>query len=223
MTTIIVLVAAALGVIIFLARDTSTPEVKRRRYLQSLAEHLESSVEPIDGKDNSFKIHFQHQGQDFIFEDMEDYKLEKEIFYKGYLRLKSRKGLMLSFTERPRTQFRSDADSLSDMISPWSNKPQKVHLPKGLADFNVYTNNPDLVNRLLEDPAVVDAFVKSKDSSSRGSPVMSLEVMDGSIVLRFHEGNLHPQLDDIRYNPSSIDQYTNRLLAIQRRSSEIEG
>lgn len=223
MTIITILILVALGAIVFLARDTSSPEVKRQRYLKGLAEHVESSLEPIEGKKDSFRIRFRHKDQDFVFEDIEDYELNQEVFYKGYLRMAIPGTLTLSFTERPRAKFRAEVDSLSDMISPWSNKSEKVHLPKGLDEFNIYTNDPDLVNRLLEDPAVIEAFVKSKDASTRGSPIMSLEVMEGSIILRFHDSNLHPQLDELRYNPSLIDQFADRLLAIQQRFAQISG
>ena len=201
------LIAAMVGAIIFLSLNTA-PQDKRKAYLKKLKDFLEGNLESIEGEDDSYRITFHYKNNEFVYEDIQQHTFGDRVFYQGYLRVNTGTNLVLSFTERERTAMRDSVSSLQDIHSPWKQNIGKVMLPEDLNRFKLFTNEPALAQRLLADEEVVKIFVKFINMDRRAHPVMSLEVLEGIVVLRFYSsGGFRPSLFDLVENYTAIEPY----------------
>ena len=202
----------AVAIFLFAGRN---PEKKRQNALHALAHLLESSVQEMGGYENSFRIPFQYKGRDFIFEDIEEAGFHEQTFSRSLLRMKSSVNLSLGFSESLIKTVKDDLTTIDELRNPWLQNVGKVIVPKELQRFNISSNNNQLASALLGDEDVLKIFEKFKDTDSRGHPVMSLEVVEGDLILKFHTvGGITPSLLNLYNNVSVIEQYLEKLLMV---------
>ncbi len=179
-----------------------------------MADFLEGRLEKSQQYDNSYKINFSYKEKTFCFEDIEEQGFGRHT-YKGYLKALTPGKLTLSFTEQSRSGMRSHVSFLSEIAAGGSQDKGRVDLPKALKEFQVYTNDPENANKLLADANIVKVFAHFKNMDPRGHPVMSLEIIEGVVTLKFHpEENLTPNLSGLKSNVSSIEGYLDALLPL---------
>lgn len=210
---VILLIVAMIGGIVYLTHLLTHNKGGRDRALQELAEFLEGKVEPLEGFPNSFKIEFTHNGKPFVYEDIED-MFGSQPHYHGFLKYKTSTNLVLSFTEKSRTQMRSNIQSLQDVVTnPWgSTNVNDLASPPDLKEFTIFTNKMSQANTLLAHAGVVKVFARYKNVDVRGHPVMSLEIVEGVLLLRFHSSSeLKPNLFDLRNNAASIEPHLENM------------
>ena len=118
MNAVIILGIVILVVLILLNIKIPNTKDKRKQYLQSLADYLETKLEPMEGQDHSYRLRFVYKNKQFIFEDVED-RLQNSCVYKVFLKAITSSKLKIDFTERPRTTIRANVQSLDDLKAPW--------------------------------------------------------------------------------------------------------
>lgn len=205
-----------IGGILYLTHLLTQNKNNRDKTLQELADLLEGKLEPMEGFPNSFKIEFTYNGKPFVYEDIEDV-LGNQPHYRGFLKYKTSTNLVLSFTEKSRTQMRSNVQSLQDVVSnPWGiNQVNDLVSPPDLKEFTIFTNKTPQANTLLAHEGVVKVFARYKNVDVRGHPVMSLEIVEGVLLLRFHSSpELKPNLFDLRNNAASIEPHLDHMRVV---------
>ncbi|MCR4337109.1 MAG: hypothetical protein NUV91_04810 [Candidatus Omnitrophica bacterium] len=224
---VIGLVGLFIGGIVFLtSRSSSTQKggEGRLRYMKSLAHFVEGKLVTLEDTDHTYQIEFFYKKQPFFFVDMED-KTLRTSFHNAFLKLKTPYDFTLMFSEKPRTKLlRSEASqSMSDLSHPWTQEAPAVRPPKALEDFAIYTNHPNLANRLLADERALKIFSEFKNRDNRGRAVMSLSINEGMVTLRFHPpGTLNPNLFDVQSNVSRIDRYLEDLAMLGQILKELQ-
>ena len=217
------LAAAAIiaATVYLLTAKSPQRQTPRLVYLNALAKYLEGRVTPLT--DNSYQILFLYEGKNFIFEDVEDVAIHKTIF-KGLLKLKVDRPFTLSFMERPRTAIRSNISSTtSEFTTVWAEDSGAVRSPKALSEFQIMTNNPQMANLLLADQESVAVFARFKNQNNRGLPVMSLEILEGVLTLKFHSTeDLKPALMDLQHNVTRIDEYLDQMLIVLKKVQALQ-
>ncbi|MDP2653526.1 MAG: hypothetical protein Q8Q08_05775 [Candidatus Omnitrophota bacterium] len=217
---IILLGIITLGVIIWLSTLTGKKD-KRRRYLEALADYVESRLEPLEGYPNSFRIRCNFAGNEFVYEDIVD-RAPGNVANRVFLKGPSPTTLTLSLTEKPRTTIRADVQSFADMKTPWVNAAEKLVLPPELKMFSAFTNDPLLAGLLLEDGKVLKAFVSCKNVDALGHPVCSLEIKEGTVIMGFHpRTEMKPSLAELYHSPPVIADYLERAAAPVERLKKL--
>ncbi|MFP4472942.1 MAG: hypothetical protein ACLFPX_03605 [Candidatus Omnitrophota bacterium] len=213
------IIAAMLGAIVYLtATSVGRKDARERHHDEMIAEYGGVKT-PIEHRENCYAITFIYRGGTFTFEDIEDFAAGQKV-YRGYLRLKTSLHVNLGFTEHMRSEIRSSPASLSGGHSIHGS--DQVMIPPEFKEYGIYSNNVRLANALLEDEGVVRIMAKYKNRDSRGKPAMTLEIIDGQIIVRFSAvGDLQPGMFDLRHNPSSIDRHLENILVIARRMEKI--
>ena len=206
-----------LGIIIFAVlillnvKLVFTKEDKRKKYLQSLGEFLETKVEPLEGLENSYHLRFAYQGTQFSYEDIED-RLKNSCVYKVYLKAMTASKFKIDFTEKERTTIRANVQNLNDIKTPWARDAEKILLPHELQDFTVFSNDNKKANKLFAKERIAKIFTRFKNMTNLGHPYQSLAVMDGMVILTFHPpGGLKPGWGDFQDNASRIEEYLEEL------------
>jgi hypothetical protein len=212
---IIMIILACVGGIALLSSDFLTNKDQRKRHLEALVKLLDAKISQIESRPNCFRLEFEYRHQQFVYEDIEDKVMDKAQ-YRGYLKLPTPLDLTLSFTERLRTQIRSSSPAFGDLSQQGANwKPSEVMLPASLREFSAFSNVPELATQLFSDEAVARIFAKYKNRDTRGKPSLSMEVVDGIIMLRFYPpGELNPTILDLRNNTPLIENYLEDMLII---------
>lgn len=221
----IILIFAGVAIvagIVYLVAEFFHKHDSRAGYLEKLAEYLEAKVELISSMDNSHRIRFTYEGKYFIFEDVEDVAIQTKIF-KGYLRTTINYPFSLRFTEKPRSTVKMQIGGASAAAaSAWQDTKAVVQLPKDLSEFVVTTNNARIANLLLSDANTLAIFKRLKNVDQYGHPIMSLEILEGTLTLKFHpEGQLKPNLLDLHHNVTRIDKYLDQMIAVFNKAQEL--
>jgi len=221
---IFLIILVCLGGIAFLSSDFLTNKDQRKRHLEALVHLLGAEISLIQGRLNCFRLDFEYRHQKFVYEDIEDKILDKAE-YRGYLKLQTPLDLTLSFTERLRTQIRSNSPVFGETDKQQQERWQsnEVQLPATLKDFIAFSNLPEMANRFFKDEAVARIFTKYKNRDKRGKPSLSLEIVDGIILLRFYPpGGLNPTILDLRNNTPLIENYLEDMLIISACVSRLK-
>ncbi len=219
---IILLFLGFIVAIIILNSNLFHKQDPRKRYLEALAKYLEGRLEVLTEPENSYRIHFDYEGHSFLYEDLVDLGFQTK-FYKGYIKVPTPRRFTLSFTEKPRSSIKVNVKGLSDFTTLWADDSGPVRLPKELKEFNVFSNDPQKAIKLLEYEDVIEVFAQFKNLDPLGHPVMSLEIVEGVVTLRFHPpGELKPNISDLMNNVSIIDEYLDRLLVVIKRLKSIK-
>lgn len=215
---IIGIIVALLAGIIYLSSDIEKKDT-RKKHLDKLTEFLNAQREEIDGRPNSFSLRFEYRKVPFLYEDIED-KVFDKVNYRGFLRLNLPIQFNVVFTESQKSAFRSTPVSLAK----GSMTTNKIEGPKGFRDFDIFSNHPDVAQKLFNDDMAVRIFAKFKNKDVRGKPEMALEIVDGVLLLKFYPlgYQLSPTIFDLRNNVSLIQTYLEDMLIIHRAITKIK-
>ena len=189
----------------------------RKHYLGKLAYFFEGEMQSIPDNDHSKRVAFQYEGYECSFEDIEVPGLQKGAPLNiAYLKVKAKSNLSVIFSERARTQIRSNAQSLEQVaLSRWGDTRAAVELPKSLEDFHLYTNDPERAMKFINNPKVIKIIENYKNRDSRGHPLVSLQVSDGAVVLEFHApGGLKPSILELQTNVTALEDYLQELISV---------
>ncbi len=210
-----VLIIAIMGGIIYLSRSSETPEEARKKFLKKLGLFLEA--EPAFPEENGGAvavIQFVSGGRDFLYEDVEDRTLEKDIYRQAFLKTQTRSKLSLTFSEKNRSTIRADISNIENLKSGWA-QASGIILPPLLSEFSLFSNHYHMAQELMRDPRVEKIFARYKNRGDRGHPIMSLEVKAGQIRLKFHPpGDLIPNIYSLQQDFSSIGGYLDEIIAL---------
>ena len=207
------------GALVFLNLHSPNREDVREKYLEDLTRFLEGRKEKLEQPDNSFRIVFQHNDREFSFEDIEDYGFQTSA-YKGFLKRQTTSKLTMSFTEGTKAMLRSEGQTVQD---GWIDHSGEVRMKKPLNRFHLYTNNAEVASKLINDLEVFNVFKEFMNEDMRGHPIMSLEILEGVITLRFHpQGYLKPNLIDLRSNVTTIERFFDKLVLVEDKLSQID-
>jgi len=218
MNTLVVLIVIALVVALIVVNMVGGEKPdKRAIFFDKFSKLVGAKFEPIEGYDSSYRVRFTYEGMPFYFEDYEEPGFQQSSF-KGYLKFDTGKNFSLIFAEKKRASIRADVQTIGDVSNPWARGGDNIRLPKSLSDLRVSSNRPDVANDLLADDAVIKQFEKYKNVDSRGYPMMSLEINNGTLVLSFHpKPNLKPSLFKLRQNPASLVEHLKMLCILAQK------
>lgn len=213
-----IVIALVIG-IAYLSSDVEKKD-RRKKHLEGLRKLLNAEQEEIAGRSNSYVLRFEYRNVLFRYEDIED-KVFDKITYHGFLRVDLPVHFNVVFTENVKSAFRSSAASLAQ--SSRARGTNHVESPRGFKEFSIFSNRPDVTQRLFEDEAVERVLAKFKNKDVRGKPELALEIVDGVLVMKFYPlgRQLEPTIFDLRNNVSLIEDYLEDLLIIYRRVEKI--
>jgi len=215
---IVFLIVGMVVAIIYLGSGSAHKRPSRKKFLEKMVSFLEGRLEDLEQYKNSFKIVFDYKGQTFWFEDIEEQGFHGENTYKAFLKAKTSSPLTICLTERSRSSVRPNVENIQDISNRWAQDRAEVGLPKELEEFSIYTNHPSQTRALLSDEKIAKIFSAFKNRGSRGYPSMSLEVMDGTVVVAYHtQDDLLPSLLDLQQNISSIEKYLDMMLKVTEK------
>ena len=217
---IVLLIVILLAGIILLNRETQSEEKSREQFLKNVEKFVYGHLEPMENQLNSFRVPFDFEGKEFIYEDLL-VKGFKENVNKGYLKAKTHSKLILYFTQKePKTSIRGDIFIASEIPDERLPEDIKVETPKGLESFKVHTNDPVLTNELFGDPRIVRILTDFKNKI-KGTDLIPLRISEGVVILEFFPfPNLKPNLFSLHSNVSAMEDY---LLLLARIVEKIDG
>lgn len=218
-----IVVVGFLGGIVYLSSKSFEHEQPRENFLESLTKFVEGKKTPIDGRENSFQVEFDFEGQPFVYEDVET-KGFRDHVYKVYLKAKSKSNLTLSFVEKTeRLTVRTEIFMASKIPDEPIEREAKVQLPKDFKEFGVYTNDAVKVNQLLDNPKIFQIFREFKNVDNRGFHSVGLKIVEGVCVLEFHTtGTLKPSYQTIFRNVAKIEDYLDKLCVVTKGLNDLK-
>jgi len=202
--------------IIFVNLKNPFQKKTREQYLQELAHFLEGKVEPIEDKENSFRISFNFENYKFVFEDIELLGFGAKDT-KGQLIAETSRHLNFGFVEtREKTSIKSGIMLASEIVDEPARKIVKVRLPESLSKFTANTNDPTTANRLMQDERVVQVFESYRNKDARGYHTISLRIVDGKVILEYQRSGItKPSLLGLIGDTASIESDIRKLLIIK--------
>jgi hypothetical protein len=191
--------------IVFLISGLNAHTPTREETLQKLAAKWKGKIEPLPEAENSYRMTFVFEGQEFIFEDRECQGFNGKI-YRGTLRSHSRINFNMYFVERERTHaVRSDITIASNIAA---HSGPEVVLPSGFKDFRIITSRPFWAQSLLNNKKVAAIFQEFKNIDQRGSKAFSIKIIEGEVMLEFHPTvEFKPNIPNLRSDPDSFESY----------------
>ena len=208
---------------IVLLESVHSPFKKRSREvsLQSLAKFVEGRLESISDQAGGFRICFTFEGQEFIYEDVQE-KGFGENAYKGYLKAETGCPFSLMFTEKERGgSARLELLIPSQLPDEPSQAGVKLDVPEILKDLNIHTNNPAFANKLFGDKKVLNIFTEFKNIENRGYALSPLKIIDGTVILEFQSlPARHPNLQTLYNDIPTIEIYVDKLRLLVNKLKE---
>ena len=220
MGNFIVLLVAGLAIFVFLKKDTSKSS-DNKRYLKSMAKFLGQGKTAQSDDPYPQRIDFMYEGNRFIFEHIEESVSGGKTLHRACLKAETPLPLTLNFTERSRQSMRVSLESLLDVANPYA--AGQIPVPKSLGEFELSTNDRLKTVELLNDEKILKIFESFKNRDAVGHPIMSLEIVEGFVILHFHPpGGLKPGLLNLQLNVSSIEDYLRKLLPLITKLKEMK-
>ena len=221
MGNFIVLLIAILLVFIFVKKDTSK-SADAKRYLKAMAKFLGQGKTAQSDDPYPQRIDFVYEGNRYIFEHIEESVSGGKTRHRACLKAETPLSLTLNFNERSRQSIRVSLDSLLDVSNPHA--LAHIPLPKRLSEFELSTNDRLKAIELMSDDKILKIFENFKNRDAVGHPVMSLEIVEGYVLLHFHPpGGLKPGLLNLQLNVSSIEEYIRKILPLVEKLKEMKG
>jgi hypothetical protein len=216
-TIIIVFVLA-----IIIGINSSFKEETREHFLKRMEKLTEGTYELVEGEEKMYRIPFSFERENFVFEDLEVKGLKEKI-NKAYLKAKVAVPLTLQFTEKKRKDnIHTPMIIASDIPNYVETNLKTITVPASLSEFDIYTNNPDLSNQLLQNKKVLQVFNRYKNTSLQGYPILSLKIVDGVIVLEFHPlVVINPNLPGLKKDIHLLENYLDQLLVVMREIKKL--
>lgn len=196
--------------IVYINWKSPEPEKKqasRESVLKSLADFLEAEVNPIENLENSYRINFEFDGINFVYEDLEDVGFQGKIL-RASLKTKTTKSLTFKFSENTKTRKIINRKIIlaSEINTDSAPKEFRLIVPKELAKFEVITDDIATANKLMANDFIVKNFLKYKNVDSRGYPSITLRISEGMLILDFHfASGMEPNLRHIYSNVKHIE------------------
>ncbi len=195
----------------------------RDESLLDLEKFLEGKLELIKGIENSFRLSFTFEGIALSFEDLEVQGFNDKV-NKGFLKAKTVSSLNLTFSEKIAGQgTRSKMIIASDLEANPGQADIKINMPKYLQDLEVHTNDKVMVNRLFQDPRIINIFSEYKNFNLRGSPLMPLSVKEGVVHLEFYETDMmKPSIVALRKDIPSIEKILAKMSVLVKKIDALD-
>ncbi len=219
MGNFIFLLIIGLVAFIFIKKDVNKPSTAKR-YMKAMAKFLGYKNPEGDKDALPNRIEFTYEGHPFVYEHIEESVSRGKVLHRGCLKAKTSLNLTINFTERSRQSIRVNLDTLLDASTP--STPGQIPLPKIFEDFELITNDRIKAIELFSDNQMLKMFQKFKNRDSVGHPVMSLEIVEGFVVLHFHPpGGLKPSLMNLQLNVTSIEEYIRTILPLVKKLNDM--
>lgn len=214
---ICVIVLLVLGIIILKGYRPGA-KVSRNDYLTKFQGYVNGQKRVIEGRDNSYAVDFNFEGFQFSFEDIEDVGLNNTA-YKVMLKHKMDNNLSLGFMEKQiNATVRSNILIVSDLPRNIEQDRIRLIVPDQFKDMQIYSDNTEMANKLLDDKKIVSIFLQYKNRDSRGKPLESLSITDGVITLQFHNSSiLNPSLHTIQSELANLEYYLDDIMTIAKK------
>ncbi len=215
---IIVILVLLVGGIIFISSQSSPAQKPRIQFLKELADFWEGKLEALPGDPDSFQIHFNFEGRDFVFEDILE-KGFKDKVNRVSLKTTTSTNVDLYFTQKEQKSVQMKTMIVSDIPDEPLKDIEKLNLPSGLKELNPHTNNFKLVNNLFEDAKTAAILTQFKNVDARGYSKMPLKIRQGVIILEFYtEGWVaRPHISALYNNVSSLEKYLEKIVDLAKR------
>jgi len=219
----IVIIGVIIVGIILLGNQSPVRKKSREEFLKELTEFLYGQSKQMEGEKNCCQISFNFEGQDFVFEDIEE-NLFGSISNKASLRTKTATHITLHFSEKEKSmRICSDVLIVSDIKEKSGQPSVQVQVPKGLEELKIMTSNPEEVNKFFEDKKVVQIFAAFKNINNRGGHSLALKIVEGEVILDFYSDNhFNPSLEILHKNIPSMEDYLDQMLLIVRKLNSLE-
>lgn len=210
-----VIIVLLLAGIVILSRPAPALKRSREDFLQQLVNFLDGRLEPMAEQPNGYRIQFQFDSHDFIYEDIVEPGF-KEAINKAYIKAKTSSSFSLYFTEKEAaTSFRVDTLIVTELAKQPVYENVKIVLPKGFEKLKAFTNDPQTANKFLEDPRILSAYREFKNQDARGFLSVALLIVDGALVLELLPvGNFRASLIALQSHIPSIEDYLEKLVII---------
>ncbi len=213
-TLLIILVILLIAGIIWFNKDSAKPAQNREQFLDKLTHFLEAQKTPLLNRPNSFLLTFAYEGDNFVFEDVEEQGFGEKT-YKAFLKNTTGKPFTLYFLKKETKQTKHTSILGSGSQPDQKIKNEKIELPKSLKDFDVFTNNAIFLQEILKDRVLVALFAGLKTGDSSGYAFMPLIILNGVVSLEFRSSsNYKPNLMDLRSNVSSVEVYLKKVCSL---------
>lgn len=196
----------------------------REQYLGELAKFVEGKIEPIENGvyENSFRMQFEYEGQQFIYEDIEKQGFKGKVYF-AYLKVKTTSTLTLTISAKDQPLKMVSKIFLASEVSAEKIGSSNPFVTLDfLKDCHVYTNNNRMASRFLGDKKISAIFKKMKNLDSARRPFMPIEIVNGMVTLTFSsDPQFHPNLTQLMSDVGSISDHADRLLMIVRKLKEV--
>jgi len=214
---ICVIVLLILGIIILKGYRPGA-KVNREEYLTKFQGYVNGKKRVIEDRENSYSIDFNFEGFQFSLEDIEDVGLNSTA-YKVMLKHKMDNSLSLGFMEKQiNATVRSNILIVSDLPKNVEQDRIRLIVPDQFKDMQIYSNNTEMANKLLDDKKIESIFLQYKNRDSRGKPLVSLSITDGVITLQFHNSSiLNPSLHAIQSELANLEYYLDDIMTIAKK------
>jgi len=189
-TTITVLVILMIVGIVLVNRSGALTIRSREQFLQEFTKYVEGKLSPIEDSEGSFKVEFNLDQFAFTFED-QMLPSFKEKLNKAYLKLQLPMTLSLQFHEKRQSSKLFDQNV--GLYKTNNDANIVVKMPEKLIDFQIVTNNVEMVTKLLANPKFVNLVSEYKNRES-GFLFIPIKITQGLMSMEF--------LKDQKYNPS---------------------
>lgn len=197
----------------------SPKEVKSRDvFLEGLRKFMEGRMEAIPDSEDGYEIFFQWQQRDFIYQDVYTPGFKTRV-NKAYLKLHTVSSLTLTLSEKKNERvIRSDTSVFPNGKIRDNSALQSMDIPDSLKEFSVHVNKNAKAKELFSDPKIARIFADFKNMDSRGYPICSLRIVDGTIILEFQpNARFRPSLDVLYADVAMIEDYANKLIFLANR------
>ncbi len=208
-----------IGGILFVCSQLQSKGKTREEFLKQFEDFVGSSFQPIEDQENCFRIVFNFDEEEFVFEDIEEHGFRGNV-YRARLKVLMPGKFNMSFIEKTGDLVRhSSILESTGMDSKLHRRQLHFKMPKELSLFDVTTNNMKLVQQILNDDKIVRIFSEFKNTKGPGYPFVSLRIEESELIMDFYpfEAPFLPNLRFLYSDVASIEDYCQKMLTIVKR------
>ncbi len=222
-SSLVSLILAIIGGILLFFWKFPMKKKTREVYLKEMEKRLEGKCEPIEGSGNSVRIKFYYDGNEYIYEDIEEQGLS-ESSYKAYIKANKQDGFVFEFVEKKKNRsVKSDIFIASDVLDQDGEVSSDFSLPKEFAHFTAYSNDYLLAGKLLQDSKVVNVFREFINKDPMGYYYVSVKMDKEAAILEFSSSSSsNPNIHYLRSDPSCIEKYLEKLACLVNKAKEVQ-
>ena len=205
--------------ILFVCSQFKRVDKGRDEFLKEIEKFLGAAVLPIQGKENCFYLPFNFEGEDFVFEYIEEQGFNNTVC-RAALKVKMPGKFNFAFLERSNDLVRhSSVLEISGLDRNVAGQKGRFKMPKALELFDVATNDAKLAQKILSDKELVHIFSEFSNIKGTGYPFVSLRIVESELVLEFHpkDSASLPNLSFLYSDVSSLEDYCLKMLKAVKR------